>query len=307
MPRADNIQYTNEYFKNNKIIDMTWQYGTRDYRNKQVMLSNEVYGNIDYTDNIIASGYTRTFNTIGKIGAIKSIKVGNIDKTFATNTDKELGADADFYYTPGENTFESNSNQNIYGAGTQISVVYTPIVQGRQIVYDNDEVSRIRTNTGRKGTIARYENRNDVVSSEELNKVGQAYIRYKGSAEIQLNISTEDKDLFNIGQIVHFEAPLQDLATDYMIKKKEIRAIITADKIFYTYQLVSNFNSENAINWFDNQRNKASGNIARGEYIARNIDIENTANIIFSNLTVEEVAAQGDNILDCALDSPFNN
>ena len=307
MPRADNIQYTNEYFKNNKIIDMTWQYGTRDYRNKQVMLSNEVYGNIDYTDNIIASGYTRTFNTIGKIGAIKSIKVGNIDKTFATNTDKELGADADFYYTPGENTFESNSNQNIYGAGTQISVVYTPIVQGRQIVYDNDEVSRIRTNTGRKGTIARYENRNDVVSSEELNKVGQAYIRYKGSAEIQLNISTEDKDLFNIGQIVHFEAPLQDLATDYMVKKKEIRAIITADKIFYTYQLVSNFNSENAINWFDNQRNKASGNIAQGEYIARNIDIENTANIIFSNLTVEEVTVQGDNILDCVLDSPFNN
>ena len=92
-----------------------------------------------------------------------------------------------------------------------------------------------------------------------------------------------------------------------MVKKKEIRAIITADKIFYTYQLVSNFNSENAINWFDNQRNKASGNIAQGEYIARNIDIENTANIIFSNLTVEEVTVQGDNILDCALDSPFNN
>ena len=36
---------------------MTWQYGTRDYRNKQVMLSNEVYGNIDYTDNIFV-GYS---------------------------------------------------------------------------------------------------------------------------------------------------------------------------------------------------------------------------------------------------------
>ena len=58
---------------------MTWNYGTRDYRNKQVMLSNEVYGSIDYTDVIIADGYTREFNTTGKIGTIKSIKIGNID------------------------------------------------------------------------------------------------------------------------------------------------------------------------------------------------------------------------------------
>lgn len=307
MPRAENIKYTNDYFNENHINDITWQYGTRDYRNKQVMLSSEVYGNIDYTETIIASGYTRSFNTNGKIGVVTSIKVNGADKTFATNADKELGAEADFYYTPGENAFESNSSQAIYGSGTQINITYTPIVQGRQIVYDNDEVNRIKTNTGRKGTIARYENRNDVVSSEELNKVGQAYIRYKGSAEIQLNIVTDDKDLFNIGQIVYFEAPIQDLAADYMVKKKETRIIATIGKIFYTYELVSNFNSETAINWFDNQRNKASGNIAQGEYIARNIDIENTANIIFYNLSIEEVALQGDNILDCVLDSPFNN
>lgn len=307
MPRANNIEYTIEYFENNHIKEMTWNYGTRDYRNKQVMLSNEVYGSIDYTDAIIADGYTREFNTTGKIGTIKSIKIGNIDKTFATNDEKDIGIDADFYYTIGNMSFSSNSSQPIYSSGTQITIVYVPIVQGRQIVYNNDETSRIKANTGRKGVISRYENRNDVVSSDELNKVGQAYIRYKGSAEINLIIETEDIDLFDVGQVTHFQAPINELTTDYMVKKKETNIISTANKIFYTYTLSSNFNSESAVNWFDNQRNKTSGNISQGEYISRNVDIENTANIVFSNLSIIEVEVTGDNILDSVLDSPFNN
>ena len=307
MPRANNIEYTIEYFENNHIKEMTWNYGTRDYRNKQVMLSNEVYGSIDYTDVIIADGYTREFNTTGKIGTIKSIKIGNIDKTFATNDEKDIGIDADFYYTTGDMSFSSNSSQPIYSSGTQITIVYVPIVQGRQIVYNNDETSRIKANTGRKGVISRYENRNDVVSSDELNKVGQAYIRYKGSAEINLIIETEDIDLFDVGQVTHFQAPINELTTDYMVKKKETNIISTANKIFYTYTLSSNFNSESAVNWFDNQRNKTSGNISQGEYISRNVDIENTANVVFSNLSIIEVEVTGDNILDSVLDSPFNN
>lgn len=307
MPRANNIEYTIEYFENNHIKEMTWNYGTRDYRNKQVMLSNEVYGSIDYTDVIIADGYTREFNTTGKIGTIKSIKIGNIDKTFATNDEKDIGIDADFYYTTGEMLFSSNSSQPIYSSGTQIKIVYVPIVQGRQIVYNNAETSRIKANTGRKGVVSRYENRNDVVSSDELNKVGQAYIRYKGSAEINLIIETEDIDLFDVGQVAHFQAPINELTADYMVKKKETNIISTANKIFYTYTLSSNFNSESAVNWFDNQRNKTSGNISQGEYISRNVDIENTANIVFSNLSITEVEVTGNNILDCTLDSPFNN
>lgn len=307
MPRANNIEYTTEYFENNHIKEMNWNYGTRDYRNKQVMLSNEVYGSIDYTDVIIADGYTREFNTTGKIGTIKSIKIGNIDKTFATNDEKDIGIDADFYYTIGNMSFSSNSSQPIYSSGTQITIVYVPIVQGRQIVYNNDETSRIKANTGRKGVISRYENRNDVVSSDELNKVGQAYIRYKGSAEINLIIETEDIDLFDVGQVTHFQAPINELTTDYMVKKKETNIISTANKIFYTYTLSSNFNSESAVNWFDNQRNKTSGNISQGEYISRNVDIENTANIVFSNLSITEVEVTNDNILDSVLDSPFNN
>ena len=71
--------------------------------------------------------------------------------------------------------------------------------------------------------------------------------------------------------------------------------------------MTSSFNSENAINYFDNQRMKAKGNIAEGEFISRNIDINNTANVIFYDTTSSEVTITGDNILDCVLDSPFNN
>lgn len=309
LPRANNIKYDLQYFEENNIKDLSFSYGTRDYRNKQVMLSNEVYASIDYTDNIIADGYTRTFTAQEKIGIIKSIKVGGDSKTFATNNDKDLGVDANFYYTPGEKNVDSNPNDPIYGTGLEITIEYTPIVQGRQIVYDNDEVTRVSNNTGRKGVIARYENRNDVLSSDELNKIGQTYLRYKGTPEIKLTVVTKDKDIFNIGEIAYFEAPIQELQADYMVKKKETQIITTAgyNNIFYTYELTSNFNSENAVNWFDNQRNKATGNIGQGEYIARNIDIENTANIIFKNLVVTEVETQGDNILNCVIESPFNN
>ena len=44
--------------------------------------------------------------------------------------------------------------------------------------------------------------------------------------------------------------------------------------------------SESEINYFDNQRAKMSGNIGDGEYIARNIDIENSMNIIFYDTTI---------------------
>lgn len=307
LPKAENLKYTEEYFETNEIKDITFNYGTRDYRNKQVMLSDEVYGSIEYEETIITDGYTRTFATQQKIGEIKSITVAGEQKTFATNNDKDLGIDANFYYTVGETKLESNSDEPIYSGGLTLTINYIPIITGRQIVYDNDEVSRIRTQTGRKGTIARYENRNDVLSSDELNKIGQTYLRYKGSPEITLNVLTYENDLYNIGEVVHFDAPIQDLAMDYMVKKKETQIIATGETkhIFYNYELSSSFNSESAINWFDNQRNKATGNIAQGEYISRNMDIENTANIIFKNLNIVEVQAEGDNVLNSPLNSPL--
>lgn len=310
MQRGDNIEYNTQYFENNNIQDISFNYGSRDYRNKQVMLSDEVYADIDYTQSFNSDGFTRTYTTTNNIGVLKKILYDGINEvSFATNEEKELGIDADYYYTVGSNTIEQNENRAVPIAGRNITVVYTPLVKGRQIVYNTDEVNRINSQTGRKGVIARYENRNDVLSSDELNKVGQSYIRYKGSAEVNLKVITKDKDLYNIGQIVYFEAPINDLAQDYMIKKKETKIIATGSdfNIWYTYELSSSFNSERAINYFDNQRNKSTGNISAGEFITRNIDIENTANIIFRDLTVTEITASGDNILDCTLDSPFNN
>ena len=53
--------------------------------------------------------------------------------------------------------------------------------------------------------------------------------------------------------------------------------------------MTSSFNDEKAINYFDNQRAKNSGNIGEGQFIKRNIDIPNEVTIIFDNLQVTEV------------------
>ena len=71
--------------------------------------------------------------------------------------------------------------------------------------------------------------------------------------------------------------------------------------------MTSSFNSESAINYFDNQRAKNKGNIGAGESITRNIDIDNSTNIIFDNLDVEEIEITGDNALNSVLNSPFIN
>ena len=76
-----------------------------------------------------------------------------------------------------------------------------------------------------------------------------------------------------------------------------------ANKTFYTYELSSNFNSENAINYFDNQRAKNQGNLGQGETITRDIDIENTALIQFYDYSIEEVQIGTTTTLDFALDS----
>jgi hypothetical protein len=304
MPRGINIDYTDEWFETNVISGLSFSYGTRDYRNKQVMLSKEVYADIDYDETLIANGFDRTFSTINSIGVMKSIVINGENLSFATNSDKEIGIQADFYYTPGTNQIQQNESNNIVEGGTQIIVSYTPLVQGRQIVYNYDEVNRITNQLGRKGVIARYEDRNDVLSSDELRKVGQSYIKYKGTAEIKLNVVSQ-VNLWEVGQIVYFDAPIDELKQDYMVKKKSIQIIASVENVFYTYELSSNFNSESAINYFDNQRSKTTGNISSGEFITRNIDIESSAMIIFKNLNITEEPIIGDNILDSTLNSPL--
>lgn len=306
LPQADDIEYTQEYFEDNNIVDLIFNYGTRDYRNKQILLSDEVYANINYEETLISNGYSNTFTVQNNIGDIVSIIVDGAEKTIGTNNDKQMGVEADFYYTPGKNIVESNS---VYSAGTMIHLTYQPLVKGRQVVYNNNEVDRISQQTQTNGVIARYETRNDVLSSDELEKIAQTYIEYKGKAEVILTLTTQNKDLYNIGEVVYFNAPISDLAQNYMVKSKKTEYVVI-DKIinlFYIYEMTSSFNSEKAINYFDNQRSKATGNIEEGESITRNVDIETEANIIWSNGNVSSatVTVTGDNVLNCALNSPF--
>ena len=302
MPQGIQIEYNLDWFEQHKIDNMTFNYGTYDYRNKQVMLSNEVYADIDYTDVIIADGYNTTFLTTSIVGRMASISVNGTEATFVLKSDEEFGAEADFYYTPGTNEIEASS---IYTSGTTISVVYTPLVQGRQVVINNDEITRVASQTERKGVVARYESRNDVTNSDELTKIGQSYLKYKGSPEINLTIETR-QNIWNLGETVYFNAPLNELSTDYMVKTKKIHIIPTTNVIIYTYTLTSSFNSERAINYFDNQRSKNSGNISEGSYITRNIDLESQALIIFNNASATELTFMGDNVLNSGLDTPLS-
>lgn len=303
LPQGTAINYTQQWFENNLIDDMTYNYGSNDYRNKQVMTSNQVIGSLLQSQVAYANGYQTQFLTEITIATIDSIYVNNVQKSVATNEQKNIGVEADFYYTPGNNIIESAIT---YTTGNTIEINYLPIVEGRQIITNNDEITRVSTATGRKGVVARYENRNDATTSNELRLIGQSYIKYKGTPEIKLTIQTRS-NIWNIGDRVQFNAPITELDTEYMVKSKKTNYIATIDTIFYTFELTSSFNMEQDINYFDNQRAKAKGNIDQGSYITRNIDIENTANIIFYDAEIEQVQVVGDNVLNSVLNSPFNN
>lgn len=306
LPRGIDIQYNELFWEQNNIVDLKFNYGTRDYRNKQIILSDEVYGGIDYTEVLLSNGYSTSYITQNNIASVKSITVNGVEAEVITQSEKDLGVDADFYYTPGKNVLEST---NSYTAGTQIIVIYTPLVKGRQIVYNDEEVARISTQTDTLGVIARYENRNDILSSDELESIAESYIKYKGKPEIILTLTTLNNDMYNVGEIVYFGSPIADLIQDYMVKTKSTNYITVGGEtnLFYTYELTSSFNSEKAINYFDNQRNKSQGNIAEGESITRNIDINNSAMIIWQNPTITEISVDvdGDNVLNSVLNSPF--
>lgn len=305
MPYVPDIEYTQEYFEENNIIDMNFSFGTLDYRNKQVILSDQVFSSIDTTDTIIATSEQNQFTLSGIVGNLKQVFVNGVAQSIGTSKDKELGIYADFYYKIGGNTIESSINQP---NGAEIRVIFTSLVKGRQAVSNVDEIERITAQIGRNGTIARYETRNDVSSNKALIQIAQSYLKYKGKPEILLTIKTKNKDIFNVGQQVYFNmTQLPILAQDYMIKSKEINIIKSGDyqNVFYTYTLCSNYDSENAINFFDNQRRKRSGNIDENEFITRNIDIDNEVNIIFDNLSIQEIQITDDNKLNASLNAVF--
>lgn len=301
LPEGEGIEYTKEWFCENNIDDMSFSYSSNDYRNKQVMLSGEVYSNIETTEIIVADGYQTQFNTTDKIGSITELLVNGSAQTVITKDEYDLGYDCDFYYTPGNNYFES---VDLVSTGAVITITYYAIIEGREVVLNQNEISRIAEMIDRKGVIARYENRNDATTTKELQAIGQTYLKYKGMPEVKLNVISRS-NLWNIGDRVNFNAPIDELDQEYMVKSKSIQRIATVDKIFYTFELTSSFNMEQDVNYFDNQRYKAKGNIADGDFISRNIDIENTANIVFYDLEVTEVEVEGTSALQSELQTPL--
>lgn len=303
LPVKPKIEYTEDWFCNNLIDDMSYSIKTDDYRNKQILLSDEVFGSTPYNDLLTSNGYDTSYTTTGKIASLTSAKIDGKNATFTTEANKEGGVEADIYYKPGEVGITTN---NQIGAGKVIEITYIPLVEGREIIINDEEVNRIGSQLNRNGVISRYENRNDTTSSDELRQIGQTYIKYKGKAEVTLKI-TSRKNIYDIGDKVQFDAPLEDLSTEYMVKKKTTKYIVTANQLFYDYELSSSFNSESEINYFDNQRSKHKGNLSEGDYITRDIDITNSANIIWHDTSIDEISITGNNILDCALDSPFTD
>lgn len=301
LPVKSDIEYNTAWFEANKIDNMTYTMNTNDYRNKQVILSDEVFGEVDYRDTITATGYTSQFLTSGKIAIIKKAMIDGENVTFATTQEKSAGIEADIYYTPGNNQIET---YNVEQQGIIIDITYTPLVQGREMVINNDEIIRINSQLNRNGIISRYETRNDTTSSDELRQIGETYIKYKGSPEIVLKVVSR-ANLYNLGDVVSFNAPLPELSTTYMVKKKMINYIATQEVIWYTFELTSSFNSESAINYFDNQRSKRAGNMTEGDYIIRNIDIYNTAQIKWQNTTITETTIADDNVLNAPLNAPL--
>ena len=297
-PIEKTIESNETYYKNNDIVDISFNYSTNDYRNKQIITSDEIISNITQTETIITDGYNEKFYTQNKIGTIVSIKVNNTNYSFITKSLYDMGISADFIYKPGESIITSS---NILNAGNRIVIVYYPVVRGREISLNPQEISRINTQINRNGTISRYENRNDATSSAELSKIGQSYIKYKGSAEIKIKVISK-QNLFDIGEIINYNAPMQELTDSYMVKQKTIDIYLNAGDIFYTYELTSNFNSENAINYFDNQRAKANGNLGEGETIIRDIDLENIATIIFYDTEIKQITLENPTELEFALD-----
>ncbi len=303
LPKAQDIKYTKKYFEENNIQDdISVSYSTSDYRNKQIIKSKQVYSNIVSIEQKISDGYNNEFFTEKNIGMIKSIKINDEFKTFATNNEKDLGFLADFYYSVGESKITADK---IYAYGTSIIIEYIAIVPGREIAYNNLEINRISEQLGISGVISRYEDRNDVLYSNQLNSIAKSCIRFKGEPDFTITISSTNKNLFFIGQQVYFDAPIEILKRDYMVRSKTIEICSSGIQqyVFYTFKLTSNYNAETSINFFDNQRRKANGNISQGEYISRNIDLEDTTNILFSNLKIEEINIDDNLGLETVLES----
>ena len=285
LPTGQTLIYDKDYCDENSIIDITYSFNSSNYRNKQVMTSDAISGDTLTTKEIITVGQNYILDD--NIAKITSATLNGTSLSIATTNDKENGATADLYYKVGTNEFELDDEVL---PGQILIISYYPQITGRQVVLNNSEITRIDNQLNNSGIIARYENRADASTSQELNSIGNSYINFKGKADVDLVVRTINNDIWNVGDIVYFDVNqtqgLEDLVDNYVVKKKTTRIIQnnadSTNYIFYEYELSNNYNFETAVNFFDNQRMKLIGNIKEGDYINRYVENYKSYNIVFS-------------------------
>lgn len=286
LPQGMDLVYDNNYFNDNSIVDITYSFNTNNYRNKQVITSSNIIAQTVNIEEFYTNSSDNKYQLSNNVGAVYNATLDGNEISVASDIDKKNGITADLYYTVGSNEIEFNIDvlptQKLY-------IQYDPMIPGRVTVLNANEIDRISNQLNNTGIISRYEQRQDATTAEELNAIGQTYIQFKGKSEITMQVKTLNKDLWNIGEIVYFDNNnidgLIDLVGTYAVKKKTTQMYQNnADdslQIFYTYELDNNYNFENLINYFDNQRAKTKGNIQEGQFINKYIEHTEAINIIF--------------------------
>lgn len=307
LPKGEPIYYNKEWAEQNNIKEIKYSFSSNDYRNKQIITADSVGASITTYNQIFCNGTDKNFELEYPIYKITSAKLNN--KNIKLSTQHIAGQIFNGYYNVGSNEINL---VNVPNAGSILEITYYPLINGRQVVRNEPEINRIAELQDNKGVIARYENRRDTNTSQELGAIAQSYINFKGKEQITLSVTTIDNNLWNIGDVVSFNndnnEELMNLQDNYVVKKKQAKYIQSnADEkafIVYTYTMVNNYNFENEINYFDNQRAKMIGNINEGEYINRYIDYTKIINIIFDEPDIHPVDLEG-NVLDAVLDFSF--
>lgn len=304
LPAGNPIIYSQEYFRENSIQKITYEFDSDDYRNVQILTADEVQSSLAITNEFIVNGVEQTFILDEPVSSIEAVTLAGSPIDFGVRT-QGLEFSLNYNYNSKEITLVAN---NI--AGTTLSITYYPVVAGRQKLKNPVEISRIANQQSNIGEIARYEKRNEAYTVKELGQIAQSYLYFKGKPQVVLEVITLNNNMWNIGQVVFFEingiTQLEDLSTSYIVKSKKIRTTQNnADntaQIFYEYELINNFNFESAINYFNNQRAKNIGNINDGDFINRYIDFEKSTNIIFNGFSTSELVIEPEDELEAELD-----
>lgn len=286
LPQGMELKYDTDYFDTNSIVDISYSFNTNNYRNKQVITSNNITSQTINIEKLYTDSDNNQYNLSNNIGSIYNVTLDNEKISVASSVDKQNGITADLYYKVGSNIIELN----IDTIPTKIlRIEYYPMLPGRITALNTDEISRIGNQLNNTGIISRYEQRQDATTAEELNAIAQTYLQFKGKVEITMQVKTLNKDLWSVGQLVDFDnnnlENISDLVGNYIVKKKTTQIYQnnadSTTQIFYTYELDNNYNFENLINYFDNQRAKTIGNIQEGQFINKYIEYINSINIIF--------------------------